>query len=426
MTMNRIGFLLFFRLSARLVTVALLSRRTREAEIDRRANFSFRPGDTALLFASRIGRMFGYGLVSVVLVLHLASIGFDDTKIGLLLALTLIGDTLLSLYLTTRADRLGRRRVLMASAVLIAISGAVFALTGSFAALLAAATVGVISPSGNEVGPFLAIEQVALAQTIPPSRRTWLFAWYNVAGSFATAAGALCGGYLGSYRANFAGYAVTGVVLLALFAALSAGVECAEKTVRPAALVQSRAVVGKLSALFALDSFAGGFIVQSLLAWWFHLRYGLEVEALGRLFFFANLFAGLSSLAAARIAARIGLLKTMVFTHLPSNVLLILVPLMPNVQLAIAVLLLRFTISQMDVPTRQSYVMSVVPPHERSAAAGITGVARTIGAALAPLAATPLVATASLAALPFFVAGGLKIVYDLLLLRSFRRVRVEE
>ena len=166
--------------------------------------------------------------------------------------------------------------------------------------------------------------------------------------------------------------------------------------------------------------------MQSLLAWWFHLRFGLDAHALGELFFFANLIAGLSSLGAARIAARFGLLRTMVFTPLPSNVLLILVPLMPDVRLAIAVLLLRFTISQMDVPTRQSYVMAVVPPHERSAAAGITGVARTIGAALAPLAATPLVATASLAALPFFIAGGLKIVYDLALLQSFRRVRLEE
>jgi MFS family permease len=150
--------------------------------------------DVPLLFAARVARMFSYGLISVVLVLHLAEIGFDDTKIGLLLALTLIGDTLLSLYLTTRADRLGRRRVLMVSAVLIAISGAVFATTGSFVALLVAATIGVISPSGHEVGPFLAIEQVALAQTITPARRTWLFAWYNVAGSLATAAGALCGG----------------------------------------------------------------------------------------------------------------------------------------------------------------------------------------------------------------------------------------
>jgi MFS family permease len=374
-----------------------------------------------------MGRMFGYGLVSVVLVLHLAAIGFDETRIGLLLALTLIGDTFLSLYLTTRADRLGRRRVLMAGAVLISISGVVFAVTGNFLALLIAATIGVISPSGHEVGPFLALEQVALAQTSTSEKRTWLFAWYGVAGSLATALGALCGGALGSYRANFAGYGLIGLGMLVGFAMLS---EAVETEGRPEAhttpLRESRRIVARLSALFALDSFAGGFIVQSLLAWWFHLRFGLDVRALGRLFFFSNLIAGLSSLAAARIAARFGLLRTMVFTHLPSNVLLILVPLMPDVRLAIAVLLLRFTISQMDVPTRQSYVMAVVPAHERSAAAGITGVARTIGAALAPLAATPLVATASLAALPFFIAGGLKIVYDLALLQSFRRVRLDE
>ena len=369
--------------------------------------------------------MFGYGLVSVVLVLHLVAIGFDEARIGLLLALTLIGDTLISLYLTTRADRLGRRRVLIFGAVLIAISGVVFAMTGNFLALLIAATIGVISPSGHEVGPFLAVEQVALTQTTTAARRTWLFAWYGVAGSLATAAGALCGGYLGIGRANFIGYGAIGIAMAGLFAMLSPAVE-GRSDGKWAPLRESRRVVGKLSALFALDSFAGGFIVQSLLAWWFHLRFGLDVHALGRLFFAANLVAGLSSLLAARIAAKFGLLRTMVFTHLPSNVLLILVPLMPDVRLAIGVLLLRFTISQMDVPTRQSYVMAVVPPHERSAAAGITGVARTIGAALAPLAATPLVATASLAALPFFIAGGLKIVYDLALLRSFRRVRVEE
>lgn len=370
--------------------------------------------------------MFGYGLVSVVLVLHLAAIGFDETRIGLLLALTLIGDTLLSLYLTTRADRLGRRRVLMAGAFLIALSGVVFAMSGNFIALLLAATLGVISPSGHEVGPFLALEQVALAQTTTAAKRTWLFAWYNVAGSLATAAGALCGGYLGSFRANFVGYAGVGVLLVVVFGMLSGKVEGRPEAHTTPAVRESRRVVGKLAALFALDSFAGGFIVQSLLAWWFHLRFGLDVHALGRLFFAANLIAGFSSLAAARIAARFGLLRTMVFTHLPSNVLLILVPLMPDVRLAITVLLIRFTISQMDVPTRQSYVMAVVPPHERSAAAGITGVARTIGAALAPLAATPLVAAAPLASLPFFIAGGLKIVYDLALLRSFRRVKIED
>ena len=182
---------------------------------------------------------------------------------------------------------------------------------------------------------------------------------------------------------------------------------------------RSRGIVTRLSLLFSIDAFAGGFIPQSLMAYWFHLRFGVEPAILGGIFFGANLLAAVSSLSASRIAARIGLVNTMVFTHLPSNVLLLLVPLMPTLPLAIAVLLARFSLSQMDVPTRQSYVISVVEPDERSAAAGITGIARTTGAAISPVLSTPLVASASLAAVPFFIAGGLKIVYDLLLYRAF-------
>jgi MFS family permease len=183
---------------------------------------------------------------------------------------------------------------------------------------------------------------------------------------------------------------------------------------------QSRGIVGRLSALFALDAFGGGFIPQSLMAYWFHLRFGVEPALLGAIFFAANLLAAVSSLSASRFAARFGLVNTMVFTHLPSNVLLILVPLMPNVGLAIAVLLLRFSLSQMDVPTRQSYVMAVVEPEERSAAAGVTGIARTTGAAVSPVLSAPLIASAGLTSVPFFLAGALKIVYDILLYRAFR------
>ena len=191
-------------------------------------------------------------------------------------------------------------------------------------------------------------------------------------------------------------------------------------------LGRSRRTVLRLSALFSLDAFAGGFIPQSLMAYWFNLQYGVEPGVLGLIFFAANMLAAVSSLSAARFARRFGLVNTMVFTHLPSNVLLILVPLMPNLQLAVAVLLLRFSLSQMDVPTRQSYVMAVVDPDERSAAAGVTGIARTTGAALSPALSAPLVASASLAAVPFYLAGGLKIVYDLLLYRAFRTVRPPE
>ena len=228
------------------------------------------------------------------------------------------------------------------------------------------------------------------------------------------------------------GYALVGLAMAVLFARVGPAVEAPPRAWQPGeirrrlGLGRSKGIVLRLSALFSIDAFAGGFIPQSLMAYWFHLQYGVEPGLLGLIFFGANLLAAVSSLSAARIAARIGLIDTMVFTHLPSNVLLILVPLMPNLQLAIAVLLLRYSLSQMDVPTRQSYVMAVVEPDERSAAAGVTGIARTTGAALSPALSAPLVASASYAAVPFYIAGGLKIVYDLLIWRAFRAVRPPE
>ena len=191
-------------------------------------------------------------------------------------------------------------------------------------------------------------------------------------------------------------------------------------------LHRSWGVVLKLSALFSIDAFAGGFVLQSILAYWFHVRFNVQPAILGTIFFGANILAGFSALSAAWVASKIGLIRTMVFTHIPSNILLILVPLMPNLPLAIAVLLLRFSISQMDVPTRQSYTMAVVTSDERSAAAGITGIARTTGASLSPVITGPLLANAALMNLPFFLSGGLKIVYDLLLYRSFKAIKPPE
>lgn len=399
--------------------------------------------DAALLFGTRTIRLFAYGFLSVILVLYLVERGLSEAEIGLLLTLTLLGDTLVSLVITTRADRWGRKRTLALGATLMATSGVVFASTSGFWLLLLAATLGVISPSGKEVGPFLAIEQAALAHVVSATQRTRVFAWYALVGSFATALGALVGGVISqflqerglssleSYQVIVAGYAATGLGMILLFARLTPAVEVTEgrdtatRSVR-LGLHRSRPVVLKLAALFSLDSFAGGFVVQSLLAYWFHLRYGVEPAALGAIFFGANLLAGFSALAAVRLADRIGLVKTMVFTHLPSNVLLILVPLMPNLHLAVALLLLRFSISQMDVPTRQSYVMAVVQEDERSAAAGVTGVARTTGAALSPMLSAVLLAGASTANVPLFLAGGLKILYDLLLYRGFVRLRAPE
>jgi MFS family permease len=391
--------------------------------------------DAYLLFAARCARMAAYGSLAVILVLYLAALGLDGGEIGLVLSLTLVGDTLISLWLTTHADTLGRRRTLLLGALLMVGAGLVFAVSDLFAVLLVAATIGVISPSGNEVGPFLAVEQAALSETIPGSRRTSVFAWYNLVGSVSTAVGALATGLivgglraagwseLGADRVVVVGYALVGLVLAGLFRSISAAVEVppVETSIaRRLGLHRSRGIVGRLALLFSLDAFAGGLVMQSLLAYWFHTRWGVPEAALGAIFFGANILAAVSALLAARIAARIGLVNTMVFTHLPSNVLLILVPLMPSLPLATLVLLARFSISQMDVPTRQSYTMAVVEPDERSAAAGVTGIARTTGAAISPLLAGPLLASAGLASLPFFLGGGLKIVYDLLLWRAFR------
>jgi MFS family permease len=403
--------------------------------------------DGWLLFVTRFARLFAYGSLSVILVFYLVGLGLTEAQSGLVLTLTLAGDVVVSLLLTTQADRIGRRRMLVIGAILMAAAGVAFASTRNLFFLILAGTIGVISPSGNEVGPFLSIEQAALSHIVPSPARTEVFAWYTLAGSVATAFGALCGGFLtqalqqtsmtpvASYRMVVLVYAALGMLLAFLFTRLSVLVEVG--AVSPGSvsttgignvfgITRSRNVVLKLSSLFALDSFAGGFVVQSFAAYWFYLRFGVRPATLGAIFFWANVFAGFSALVASRLAGRIGLVRTMVFTHLPSNVLLILVPLMPNLSLAVLVLLLRFSISQMDVPARQSYTMAVVPADERSAAGGFTGVARTTGAAISPLFAGFLFARPSLISLPFFIAGALKIVYDLMLYRGFVAIQPPE
>jgi MFS family permease len=399
--------------------------------------------DGRLLFTTRIARLFAYGFLSVILVFYLTQVGLDESHVGLLLTLTLLGDTAVSLWITTSADRIGRKRMLIIGAGLMIFSGVLFAITKDFYVLLFAATIGVISPSGNEVGPFLSIEQASLSHIIPNDQRTSVFAWYNLVGSFATALGALASGglvqilqdrgvlALDSYRVVVIGYAIVGAILIVFFSRLSANIEVPlspnhQLNKLLGGLHKSRRTVLKLSALFSLDAFAGGFVIQSIVAYWFFVRFGLDKALIGSIFFGANILAGLSALSAASIAKRIGLINTMVFTHIPSNILLMLVPLMPNATLAIIVLLIRFSISQMDVPTRQSYTMAVVDPDERSAASGVTGVARTTGSAISPSLAAPMMANASLLSAPFFIAGGLKIIYDLLLYRSFKAAKPPE
>lgn len=397
--------------------------------------------DIILLFTARIVRLFAYGLLSVILFLYLVQIGLSEQIIGLLLTLTLIGDAGISLWITTSADRLGRRSMLLLGAGLMNLAALTFIFTNNPVLLIIAAIVGVISPSGNEIGPFLSIEQAALSQLLPSDRRTYVFAWYNLLGSFATALGTLGGGLLAhvlqehgmtpvdSYRVVIMCYAAGGFLLALFFMGLSTAVEVDEKilpsptTKRIMGLHRSRGIVMKLSGLFALDAFAGGFIVQSITTYWFYIRFHVDIGTLGGIFFVANTLAGISALLSASLAARIGLINTMVFTHLPSNILLCLIPLMPTLPLAVLLLLIRYSISQMDVPVRQSYTMAVVDPDERSAASGVTTIARSVGAAFSPVLSGLFLANPLLINVPFFLAGGLKIVYDLTLYHSFKALK---
>lgn len=388
--------------------------------------------DNWILLGTRAVRLFAYGLLSVILILYLSHAGLSLTQIGALFTFTLVGDTAISLWLTIHADRLGRKRMLLIGSFLMILAGVVFSLTHNFFVLLLAAIIGVISPTGNEVGPFLSIEQAALSRLVPDDKRTSIFAWYNLVGAFAISFGSLAGGgiaqilqnigftALESYRVIVIIYAILGGLLALLFAFVSPKIEMERMTPSKWGLNKSKKIVFWLSALFSLDAFGGGFIMQSIIAYWFHIRFDADPATLGKIFFGANLLAGLSSLSAAWLAKRYGLLNTMVFTHIPSNILLILVPFMPTLELATVVLFLRFSISQMDVPTRQAYLMGTVEEDERSAAAGISGVARTIGAAMAPIFAGPLLAHASLINGPFFFAGGLKLLYDMILYFRFR------
>ena len=395
-----------------------------------------------LLFSTRIIRLFCYGFLSVVLALYLSETGLTEAQIGLLFTLTLVGDAVITLWLTTSADRFGRKRTLLLGALLMAGAGITFVLTREYILLVLAAILGVISPADKDIGPFLSVEQASLTHLIPNEQRTQIFAWYNLAGSFASAVGALAGGWLAqglqnsgwtaleSYRMILIGYALGGFLLLVLFLNLTQLVEVeqteSEELRRVLGLHRSRNVVFKLSSLFALDAFAGGLLVQSFFAYWFHVRFGVDSGVLGSIFFGANILAGISALLAVRLAKRFGLINTMVFTHIPSSIFLMLIPLVPSLPLAVGLLLLRFSISQMDVPTRQSYTMAVVAPDERSAAAGVTAIARSVGSAVSPALTGLFFSIPALFNLPFFLCGGLKIIYDLLLFREFRAVKPPE
>lgn len=388
--------------------------------------------DVRILFATRAVRTFAYGLLAVILALYLSARGFDDARIGLLFSLTLVGDGVLSLFVGGIADRVGRRRVLVASCALVVFAGIVFVTTGDPVLLTIAAVLGTISPSGAEVGPFLSIEQAAISQTIPAADWTHTFGVYQLTGSFANALGALAGGWtartiathghgeLDAFRAVILLYAALGVVMAALFSRLSDAVESPPMPSRArVGLHRSRPAVAKLAALFVVDSFGSGLAVQTLLAYWLHRRFGADLGTLGSVFFATNAIAGISALFSAPLAKRFGLVRTMVWTHLPGNVLLVAFPFMPTLELSVAALLGRFLVAQMDVPARTSYLMAIVEDDERSAASAMTNQAKLVGTSLGPLAAGAM----GLSAAPFVVAGLLKIAYDLALYRLFSKVR---
>ena len=392
--------------------------------------------DGWLLFATCGVRSFAYGFLSVVLGLYLDAIGLTTAAIGWIFAAALAGGAVMTIVITTVADSFGRKTLLILGAVLMATAGWVFAISSDPLLLALAAIFGTISPSGKDVGPFLSIEQAILPETTQDQHRTTVFSAYNLIGSLLGAVGALAVGLpslfsisqITGYRFLVWGYVICAVVMMVVFGLLSPAIERKPKTVsqkRAIGVQRSRKVVAKLAGLFAVDAFAGGFIVQSIVAYWFYLRYETDLNTLGGIFFGTNLLAALSFLAAPAIARRFGLLNTMVFTHLPSNVLLLLIPLMPNLELAVVMLLVRNLLSQLDVPTRQSYAMAVVDPDERAASAGILSVARNAGAAIAPLFTGPILTVPSLG-LPFLLAGGLKIIYDLWIFAVFRKVKPPE
>jgi MFS family permease len=378
-------------------------------------------------------RAFGYGFGTVILGTALATEGHSDAQVGLVFTAMLAGMALAAVTVGIVGDRVGRRKLYGVLLVVMGVAGTVFALTSNLAALVVAALTGTMSTDANESGPITSLEQAMIGQA-PSAVRIRVFGRYNAVAYLAGAVGALAAGgpefarrVLPSTPADqrwLLLFPVLAVLCLVQTARLSPAVEHGEgRTAAP--LQRSRDRVVKLSSLFALDAFAGGFVVTTFIVFWFERRYGASPALMSVVVFAGGLLQAASSIVAARVGAKIGLLHTMVFTHLPSNVLLILVPLMPNLTWAVAVLLVRFVLSQMDVPTRQAYIAAMVDPEERTAAAAFTNTSRYVARPFGPLVGTALMTGVGFGA-PFVVAGAIKSVYDLLLWRVFRRVRLPE
>jgi MFS family permease len=393
------------------------------------------PTATRYIYAARALRDFGDGFVAVLLPVYLTALGLSVFEVGVVATLALLGSALMTLGIGFVGTRTDQRRLLVGASALMIATGLAFAYADTYAVIGLVAFVGTINPSAGTVSIFVPLEHALLSRSVPHADRTRMFARYSLIGALAAALGSLASAspdlltnlglsQLGALQAMFIAYALLGVGGALLYARTPAD-NTPAMSKPPAALGPSRGIVYKMAALFSIDAFAGGFAVQSLMALWLFDRFGLSLTAAGLFFFWSGVLAAFSFPVAAWLSRRIGLVNTMVFTHIPSSVCLILAAIIPNLEAALALLLVRAALSQMDVPTRSSYVMAVVTPPERAAAASVTSVPRSLAAAASPALAGALYA-AGLAAWPLILCGALKILYDLMLLRMFRHIRPPE
>jgi MFS family permease len=398
--------------------------------------------DGKLLLCARIVRTFAYGFLSVILAIYLKLIGFDDILIGIILSATLINSVIFTLFASFYADRLGRRNVLILYAIMMSISGTIFFITENPVALIIGSLIGTLNITGSETSAFLSIEQSILPQTIKNNRkRNTLFGFYNMVGTFAMGAGILIANLpiiiqnefefdqIYAIKLLFLFYSLLGIWIIGIYLKLSSSIEIKkEKIFKPISKTlnpKSKKIVAKLSGLFAVDSFAGGFAIQSIVSFWFFTKFDIDLSTISYIFSIGSVLTAFSYLIAAKIADKIGLINTMVFTHIPSNILLILLAFAPSLEIAIVFYMVRMALSQMDVPTRQSYIVAVVEEDERTASAGITNLSRNIAQAISPSITGYIIGFLSLSA-PFIIGGLLKILYDITLYINFRKIKPAE
>lgn len=397
--------------------------------------------DGKLILGARVVRTFSYGFLSVILAIYLNLLGFSSILIGVVLTATLVNSVIFNLISSVYADKIGRRKFLILYAILMVVSSVIFFLTDNYAALIAAALIGTINVTGSEVGAFLSLEQAILPQTInDEKKRTSIFSIYNMVGTFAMSGGVLLSGlpnilsqqlglgHIPAIKLLFLAYAACALGALVIYLVLSPKIEIKSKNKDASSFrsitPQSQSVIKKMSSLFAIDSFAGGFVIQSIVSFWFYTKFGADLSTLSYIFTIAGILTAVSYLLASKIASKIGLVNTMIYTHIPSNILLILIAFAPSFPIAIGLYFARMSISQMDVPTRQSYLMAVVNENERVAAAGITNTSRNIAQSVGPSLAGAIMG--SLLSAPFIIGGVLKLAYDIGLFLNFRKIKPPE